>query len=285
MRKLIIAVAMLGLGACSNHGGLLGTHDGDEIAALGGAKDEFHSALHKQYADLGHAEYGEFDWCDGDVFLDKAWEAGSGYDVSHVPVSDRHLASKYTADASSYASRLAAAFANGAREAKPETAAKAQTSFDCWLQEAEEDIQPDHIAACRDALEAALAELEGKPAPAPMAPETMGANPTKFVVWFAFDSAEITDIAANIIDRAAAAAKEQGTKLVVVVGHTDKAGPEWYNETLSLLRAEAVKGELIKREIAAENITARGAGEVEPAVDTADGVRNAANRRAEIWLR
>jgi len=285
MRKLLIAVALLGLGACSNHGGLLGTHDGDGIAALSGAKDAFHGHLHTQYQDLGHAEYGEFDWCDGDVFLDKAWEAGSGYSVSHVPVSERHLASKYQADANSYASRIAAAFANGARESKPEVAAKAQTSFDCWLQEAEEDIQPDHIAACRDALEAALAELEGKPAPAPVAPEPMAANPSKFVVWFAFDSAEITDIAANIIDRAAAAAKDQNTELVVVVGHTDKAGPAWYNETLSLLRAEAVKGELIKRGVAAEDITARGAGEVEPAVDTADGVRNAANRRAEIWLR
>lgn len=282
MRKLVIAVALLGLGACSSHGGLHGTHNADEVAALSGAATPFDKALQAEYVDLGKSEYGEYDWCDGDHFLDKAWEAGSGMAVGPDTVASRNLDDKYVADANGYADRLNAAFAAGGKDAMPEVAAKAQASFDCFLQEAEEDIQPDHIAACRDDLEAALAQLEGKPAPMPMEPV---ANPAKFVVWFAFDSAEITDIAANIIERAAAAAKEQGTKLVVVVGHTDKAGPEWYNETLSLLRAEAVKGALIEQGVAADNITARGAGELEPAVDTADGVRNAANRRAEIWLR
>ena len=50
-------------------------------------------------------------------------------------------------------SRLIAAFGAGARKRAPKQAAEAQLRFDCWMQEQEENFQPDDIdAPCRQAV-------------------------------------------------------------------------------------------------------------------------------------
>ena len=57
------------------------------------------------------------------------------------------------------------------RRTKPQYAARSQAMFDCWMQEQEEDLQPSHIARCREAFDIAFAELnkmEAMPEPEPM---------------------------------------------------------------------------------------------------------------------
>jgi len=66
------------------------------------------------------------------------------------------------------------------------------------------------------------------------------------------------------------------------VGHTDRSGPEKYNERLSLRRANAVKAEMIRLGMAADQISVAAKGMSEPAVPTPIGVREPRNRRAEI---
>src|SRR3546814_7146483 len=56
--------------------------------------------------------------------------------------------------------RLMAVLAAGAAQSDPTQAAEAQVAFDCWMQEQEENFQPDDIAACRDRFEAAMARSE-----------------------------------------------------------------------------------------------------------------------------
>jgi OOP family OmpA-OmpF porin len=53
---------------------------------------------------------------------------------------------------------------------------------------------------------------------------------------------------------------------------------------LSLRRADTVREALIAGGIDANTITVAGRGESEPAVPTADGVREQANRRVEIVI-
>jgi OOP family OmpA-OmpF porin len=69
---------------------------------------------------------------------------------------------------------------------------------------------------------------------------------------------------------------------ISVTGHADRAGPADYNLALSLARAEAVDYLLILKGIPRDAITIAGRGETEPAVPTADGVSEPANRRVVV---
>ena len=62
-----------------------------------------------------------------------------------------------------------AALTAGARDKAPIQAANAQVNFDCWMQEQEENFQPDDIARCRSGFTQALLGAEAAVKPAPMA--------------------------------------------------------------------------------------------------------------------
>ena len=65
-------------------------------------------------------------------------------------------------------------------------------------------------------------------------------------------------------------------------GHTDTSGSLSYNEDLASRRNNAVSNFLRRSGIPDEIITSRSFGEEEPRVPTADGVREAQNRRVEL---
>jgi OOP family OmpA-OmpF porin len=72
---------------------------------------------------------------------------------------------------------------------------------------------------------------------------------------------------------------------ILVVGHTDRQGTVEANDALSLKRAEAIADLLVAQGFTRELITARGRGEREPLVPTADEVVEPRNRRAELIVR
>lgn len=106
-----------------------------------------------------------------------------------------------------------------------------------------------------------------------------------FVVFFDFDKSDLTPAAQDTISKAATAYRTKGGAQINARGHTDRAGTEAYNKALSLRRANAVKDQLIREGVAASDISVVGLGESQPMVPTADGVREAQNRRVEIVLR
>ena len=86
------------------------------------------------------------------------------------------------------------------------------------------------------------------------------------------------------LDRIAALLTEYPRLTARIEGHTDNAGPDEINQTLSQARADAVVQALVDRGVAAERLSAEGVGESRPIADnaTADGRRQ--NRRVEVYV-
>jgi len=106
-----------------------------------------------------------------------------------------------------------------------------------------------------------------------------------FMVFFDWDKSELSSRALDVIRSAAEAYRTKGGAQITATGHTDTSGPATYNMALSLRRANAVKDQLIRDGVNANDISVVGLGETQLLVPTADGVREAQNRRVEIVLR
>ena len=103
-------------------------------------------------------------------------------------------------------------------------------------------------------------------------------------VLFEFDSSRLTNDGRDVLDAlgGALASKELAdVRTVMLEGHTDAKGSDAYNNSLSLLRAQAARQYLIqKHRIAAGKVQAVGKGKSEPA-DPRDPY-SAANRRVRV---
>ncbi len=131
---------------------------------------------------------------------------------------------------------------------------------------------------------------EATPAPAPVVatskvrPPVVAPVPQSYMVFFDFDKSVLTPEALRIIASAAEDYKKGGYVRLVVTGHTDTMGTAKYNQKLSERRAAAVKAEFVRLGVPADGVAASGAGKGSLLVPTADHVREAQNRRAEIVL-
>ncbi len=106
----------------------------------------------------------------------------------------------------------------------------------------------------------------------------------EFIVFFDFDSSDLSPEASRIVAAAVTAAQNTGRARITVVGHTDTVGSMLYNQALSERRAIAVKAEMIRLGMEGEDITTSGRGFSDPLVRTGHGVREPQNRRAVIDL-
>ena len=232
----------------------------------------FTQQLALEYRELANFEaYEMLDWTDADYFAEKGLRAAAGEIVPPADLAEWRIPEAFVGELTDARARLVAALDGNGRTNFPTEAAIAQAKFDCWVEQQEENIQPDHIAACRDEFFAALALME---APA------MVAAPQYFV-FFDFDRSAITAAGQDIIQQAAADWQDMGGT-ITVVGHTDLAGPAEYNMALSARRAAAVKQALVDAGVPADMIVTMAEGETQPLVPTPDGVREPSNRRAEI---
>jgi outer membrane protein OmpA-like peptidoglycan-associated protein len=125
--------------------------------------------------------------------------------------------------------------------------------------------------------------------PAPVAavppPPPAQQGPANFIVFFPFNSDKLTDEARQTVISAASKAKAYGKPNIVVVGYTDTAGPENYNQKLSEMRSQAVAKVFESQGIPASVIMTSGKGQHDLAVPTPDNVPNPGNRRATIIIK
>jgi outer membrane protein OmpA-like peptidoglycan-associated protein len=140
-------------------------------------------------------------------------------------------------------------------------------------------------AAAVPAAAPMVAQPPPAPAPAPqVTPAPAPAAPRNYLVFFDHNSAQLTEAARAILRTAADNARAGRTSRITATGHADRSGGDAYNEQLSLRRADAVRAELVRLGIPANQIATAGRGERDPLVQTRDGVREPQNRRVEIVL-
>ena len=109
--------------------------------------------------------------------------------------------------------------------------------------------------------------------------------PEHFVLYFRFDSEELTDESRRLVQEVLSVVKQRPDPEVVAIGHTDTTGTPAGNVELGLRRANAVRTILVDAGLRAGSIAVRSHGEGALLVRTADGVFEARNRRVEITVR
>lgn len=285
----IAAVALLA-GACTDSRLI------DDVSGMKPKESGFKANLHSQYIALANVELSEGDFYDSGVFARRAEAAAMGQEVDPDILWDRHYSSDNLDTLIGERSRLTDALDGGGRERFAELAATAQTQFDCWAQELEENHQPEDIRKCREGYEVAIKSLEDglkpkqvakKPVPPKPAP-TPAPTPQivrDYLLFFDFDSDSLTDSAKAIIRAAADAGRNASVSAIEVTGHADRSGPDNYNLGLSERRAAAVQAELVLLGVEAGEVVVSWKGEREPLVETTDGIREPQNRRVEILLK
>ncbi|RQR53268.1 OmpA family protein [Burkholderia sp. Bp9125] len=101
-------------------------------------------------------------------------------------------------------------------------------------------------------------------------------------IEFETGSATLTPQGKVVLDQMAAALTKMPNRTVDLIGHTDNSGNRTSNIALSQARADAVKGYLITKGIASQQMTTTGVGPDQPIApnDTAEG--RARNRRIDF---
>ena len=104
-------------------------------------------------------------------------------------------------------------------------------------------------------------------------------------VSFDLGSATLRPDALDTYGKIANILKTYDKTVIHVVGHTDTSGTSELNQELSVNRAASVGSYLAQGGVPQTRIREEGRGEREPAVRTADGVKEARNRRVDIVLK
>ena len=116
------------------------------------------------------------------------------------------------------------------------------------------------------------------------APAPLASQGRDFRVFFDFDKANLTRDGERVVREAAETYRRTGAARVEVTGYTDLSGTPQYDEGLSKQRADAVRAALAAQGVPAGSINESWRGKQSPLVRTADGVREAQNRRVDIVL-
>lgn len=124
------------------------------------------------------------------------------------------------------------------------------------------------------------ADLATECSAAPIDPP--GCGDTLYGVQFDYDSAVIRRESYDTIDSLRGGLTNSSSAAITIVGHTSNEGSDAYNRDLSERRAEAVVTALVERGLAADTLSAKGAGEAEPIADNASETGRSLNRRVEI---
>ncbi len=203
-RKLkLSALAMMSALSLSSCGAAF-DYDGLKRAEFTGAG--FNSELSRAYREFSVFESDEMhDWTDAAHFGEKAFKSARGEPVAPEELNQWRLPAERIQTLASERRRLMALLTKEVTRQSPKAAAKAQASFDCWVEQQEENWQWDHIAACQEGYFTAVSQLEWQlglidapPEAKPLVPVVQAGPPFRrtrraraFTLLFDFDSAAI----------------------------------------------------------------------------------------------
>ncbi len=285
VRNLVLAAGVVVLSGCT----MFDTYS--EVDALNEAQavgSPFTQALAGEYKTFANLQLEEMmDYPDALHFARKGLSAAAGEAVMPEPVSDWNLSEMHIKELAAARGRLVIAYDLGGREIAPATAALAQAKFDCWIEQQEENWKSDEALTCKQEFLTALAELEGLVQQAPQAVESVEPAPmipeeAMYLVFFNWDSSELSSGAKNVLDAVAQEVLKNPPSQIIVNGHADTSGAQDYNKKLAFKRANVVRDALVERGVSADLMAVDSRGEDELLVATSDDVREPANRRVNI---
>lgn len=262
------AAGMLALGACSNAELI------KQVELTKPTGTNFNKSLHNNYVKLAKAEENEGDLGDAKHFIMKAKAAAAGQSVEPDGLPPRNVSGKDAKEIMAARPMLVKALTGKKAKAMPDVAAEAQTSFDCWVQEAEEGIQQKDIDACRSAFDVAMTKLGG----AAKKKKRTVASGSPFTVYFKFDKADLTDKSQGELYDIMQKVGVHKPKKVHIIAYTDLSGENPYNNKLAELRAAELAKKL--KGAGAKVVTTAAPGPKDPVVDTQKP--NQSNRRGII---
>jgi len=277
---LALVLAGIALSACVSTSSL------DQLSGATPTGSAFTQALFQNYAYLARS-FGEsgdttgslFDTASdssalAEAFATKALIAAKGTEVEPEPASS---------DAAASRDRLMRALAEG-KDRFPTDAARAQADFDCWMLNSSVDSQHAAADQCRASFNNTIARLEADLHPHAVFVPSPAAPAANYTIYFNFGSWTLTGEELTTLQQAIAAARAGQQTRITIVGHTDTSGSAQYNQELSVKRANVVAETLVDMGARRDAIQTSGVGETDLAVQTADGVKEAKNRRAVVTL-
>jgi len=111
------------------------------------------------------------------------------------------------------------------------------------------------------------------------------AKPVKYMLYFKPNSIELTEDSKNILPNVIKSMESRSPCMVDIIGHTDTIGSQNTNVKVSLKRAKYIKSIIKKMNIKVLSLTAKGYGEEDLLVKTADNVSEAKNRNVEVFIK
>lgn len=214
-------------------------------AAGGDTPLPFHEALAREYYTLARFENDKaYDYKAAKLFTEKARDAAAGKRVIPSRVADYSLPRADMPELNAAREKLLAALQEKSSPVNGAYLAKAQTSFDCWLERAEEARDEMHAAACKESFETAMVLLEQI---APAAGIADDSQPVDIV--FPYNSTIIGSDFQAVLDDTAYFLKSNGREkyTAVITGYIDVENPSAMNRQLAKSRALVVNQALIQR--------------------------------------
>lgn len=294
LRKIVLTVGFIALGSAVS--GCTAFKKFSEIDALNEAQavgNPFTQSLTGEYRAFANSELeSTLDYPDALHFARKGLAAASGESVLPEPVSDWNVSETNSQELGAGRGRLIVAYDLGGREVAPALAARTQAKFDCWIEQQEENW--NGTPPCKGEFFQALEQLEGQLGPIPAEPiveadpfaidasQPLAAENAVYLVFFNWDSSQLSSGALNVLDAVAEEVAKNPPQSIDLVGHADTSGASDYNTRLAIKRVNKVKSALIERGVPAGILRTDARGENELLVATPDGVREPANRRVNI---
>ncbi len=278
-KVVFAALVSLALAGCANldrramDDYFLLTNDLDAVREMQPHGPAFVQVLRAGYIENMDYQRAQLDYGDLRHFGRKAVAAAEGVNVLPDELALRKLDDASAEELAAARARLMDAFDRDARRLAPIAAGRAQTAFDCWLEGAE--YGSARAAECKARFMTAMAAVDDALA---------SGIENVYIVFFAWDRAEITPVARKILSQVAEDYKAGKATRLILAGHADRSGPAAYNLELSKRRARAVAKVLTELGVPDTAMELHWYGETRPRVPTPDGVREPQNRRVEISL-
>ena len=294
---LTVGIAVLGTVTLSGCTAFTSFSEVDALNEAQAVGSPFTQALSAEYRNYANSELKDmFDYPDALHFARKGLAAAAGEVVLPEPVADWNLSEGHINELSAARGRMIIAYDLGARETVPALAARAQSRFDCWIEQQEENWN-DAGLLCKSQFMGIMNQIEAnlqppapvaEPAPVPLSPfdvdasEPMAAEDAVYLVFFNWDSRKLGSGALNVLDAVAEEVAKNPPHTINLIGHADTSGATQYNQRLAIKRANVVRDALVQRGVDPSLMVVEARGENELLVSTPDNVREPANRRVNI---